>query len=92
MDLPRFDPLPAYNFLIVLLDTSSTFSTIKSGALGLALGGFTECSGLESSLETMEYREGGVNDRIQLAALDTLLPVCQHRKPSRIVTAVLEAF
>jgi phage tail-like protein len=64
MALPRFDPLPAFNFLIALLDTSSTFSAIKSGVMGLALGGFSECSGLESSLETTDYLEGGVNDRV----------------------------
>jgi phage tail-like protein len=64
MALPRIDPLPAFNFLIALLDTSSTFSAIKSGVMGLALGGFSECSGLESTLETTEYLEGGVNDRV----------------------------
>jgi phage tail-like protein len=64
MTLPRIDPLPAFNFLIALLDTSSDFSTIKSGVTGLALGGFSECSGLESTLETMDYLEGGLNDRV----------------------------
>ena len=64
MALPRIDPLPAFNFLIALLDTSSTFSAIKSGVMGLALGGFSECSGLESTLETTDYLEGGVNDRV----------------------------
>ena len=64
MALPRLDPLPAFNFMIALLDTSSTFSAIKSGVMGLALGGFSECSGLESTLETTEYLEGGVNDRV----------------------------
>lgn len=64
MALPRIDPLPAFHFLIALLDTSSTFSAIKSGVMGLALGGFSECSGLESTLETTEYLEGGVNDRV----------------------------
>jgi phage tail-like protein len=64
MALPRIDPLPAFNFLIALLDTSSSFSAIKSGVMGLALGGFSECSGLESTLEIEEYLEGGVNDRV----------------------------
>lgn len=63
MALPRIDPLPAFNFLITLLDNSSTFSTIKSAA-GLVVGGFSECSGLESTLETFDYLEGGVNDRV----------------------------
>lgn len=64
MAIPRLDPLPAFNFLIALLDTSSTFSAIKSGVRDLALGGFSECSGLESTLETFDYLEGGVNDRV----------------------------
>jgi phage tail-like protein len=63
MALPRLDPLPAFNFLITLLDTSSTFRTLK-GAAGLVIGGFSECSGLESTLETVDYLEGGVNDRV----------------------------
>ena len=71
MALPRLDPLPAFNFLIALLDTSSTFSTITSAVSGLALGGFSECSGLESTLETFDYLEGGVNDQV-------------HRFPTRM--------
>ncbi|HMN27367.1 MAG TPA: phage tail protein [Caldilineaceae bacterium] len=63
MAIPRIDPLPAFHFLITLLDTSSTFSTIKS-AVGAVVGGFSECSGLESTLETFDYLEGGVNDRV----------------------------
>ena len=64
MSLPRLDPLPAFNFLITLMDTSSDRSAIKSGVTSLALGGFSDCTGLESTLETFEYREGGLNDRI----------------------------
>jgi phage tail-like protein len=64
MTFPRLDPLPAFNFLITLIDNSSTFSAIKSGVTGLALGGFSECTGLETTLETVDYREGGVNDRV----------------------------
>ncbi len=63
MALPRLDPLPAFNFLITLLDTSSTFSTIMSYA-SLVVGGFSECTGLESTLDAYEYLEGGVNDRV----------------------------
>lgn len=64
IELPRFDPLPAFNFYISLLDLSSTFSTLKSGVTGFALGGFSECSGLDASLEVEEYKAGGVNDRV----------------------------
>jgi len=64
IELPRFDPLPAFNFYISLIDTSSTFSQLKTGVTGFALGGFTECTGLDASLEIEEFKEGGVNDRV----------------------------
>jgi phage tail-like protein len=61
----RADPLMAYNFLVSLLDSSSTLATVKSAALSaltdVALGGFTECSGLDTTLEIEEYKEGGRN-------------------------------
>jgi len=72
IDLPRFDPLPAFNFYIALLDLSSVGSALLSGFTSFALGGFSECSGLDASLEIEEYKEGGVNDRV-------------HRFPKRSV-------
>jgi phage tail-like protein len=61
----RADPVLSYNFLISLLDTSSTLSIIKTAALSavmdVALGGFSECSGLEMTLDIEEYEEGGRN-------------------------------
>jgi phage tail-like protein len=61
----RLDPLMGYNFLVSLLDTSSTLATLESAALSavtdVALGGFSECTGLDTTLETEEYREGGRN-------------------------------
>jgi phage tail-like protein len=70
MSLPRFDPLLAYNFQIALIDDSSALGLAGSVA-GTLLGGFTTCTGLETSLAIYEYAEGGVNDRI-------------HRFPERI--------
>src|SRR5688572_27423563 len=61
----RLDPVLAHNFLVSLVDTSSTMSLAKSAAISavgdVALGGFTECSGLEMSLKLEEYNEGGRN-------------------------------
>jgi phage tail-like protein len=71
MTFPRVDPLPAFNFTVALIDASSTFSTVTSTASGLLLGGFSECSGLEASLDITEYAEGGVNDRIHRFASRT---------------------
>ncbi len=61
----RSDPVLSHNFLISLLDTSSSLALAKSIALSaildVALGGFSECSGLEMSLDIEEYNEGGRN-------------------------------
>ena len=71
MTLPRFDPLPAFNFYVALVDDSSTFSHATSLIAPFILGGFSEVSGLESQLDVEEYSEGGVNDRV-------------HKFPSRL--------
>jgi phage tail-like protein len=60
---PLTDPLPSFNFIISLIDTSSTLGILQ-GVAGAVLGGFSECSGLDSALEIEEYKAGGVNDRI----------------------------
>jgi phage tail-like protein len=61
----RNDPLLNHNFIISLLDTSSSLGTLKSIAVSavsdIALGGFMECSGLEMSLEIKDFEEGGNN-------------------------------
>lgn len=61
----RSDPVLNHNFVISLLDTSSTLSAVTSVALGglldVVAGGFSECSGLEASLQIEEYKEGGLH-------------------------------
>lgn len=61
----RVDPVLSHNFLVSLLDTSSTWAIVKTAAtsavMDVALGGFSECSGLEMSLDVHEYEEGGRN-------------------------------
>jgi phage tail-like protein len=59
----RVDPYRGFNFLITLVDSTS------SAGSGSALtptqnspaGGFSECSGLEISMDIEEYKEGGNN-------------------------------
>lgn len=46
----RRDPFPAFRFQLQID--------------GIAAGGFSECSGLETAMEVVEYREGGVNDHV----------------------------
>jgi phage tail-like protein len=62
----RSDPLLAHNFLITLVDTSSSLtSKIATSAISdVALGGFSECTGLETTLDVEEYREGGRNGEV----------------------------
>lgn len=64
----RSDPVLNHNFVVSLIDTSSTLAILGSAALSaifdVALGGFSECSGLEMSLKTEDYREGGNNGAV----------------------------
>jgi len=46
----RKDPLPAFNFVVKLGQS--------------AAGSFTECSGLDVSMKTQDFQEGGLNDRV----------------------------
>ncbi len=61
------DPFPAFMFKVTLL---------KRDGSQLDVAGFSECSGLESTMALEEYPEGGVNDRV-------------HRFPSRFQFANL---
>jgi phage tail-like protein len=56
----RADPYPAFNFLVEIE--------------GILAGGFAECSGLQVETETVEYREGGVNDYVHRFAGPTKYP------------------
>lgn len=65
----RKDPITAYNFRINLLDsTESRGSAAASIALTPLvlnpLAGFSECTGLEMTLETEDYEEGGNNGTV----------------------------
>jgi phage tail-like protein len=54
----RDDPFRTYNFIITFIDSSSSSIATQKGS---AIGGFSECSGLEMSLQTEDYQEGGNN-------------------------------
>ena len=57
----RVDPFRAFNFLIRLIDTSTALTSVASAITTATQGGFSECSGLEVSMNVEEYREGGNN-------------------------------
>jgi len=61
----RSDPVLNHNFIVSLIDTSSALDAVmsigKSALFDVALGGFTECTGLEMAMKTEDYKEGGDN-------------------------------
>jgi phage tail-like protein len=57
----RIDPLGVFNFYLTLIDTSDVVGTLVSLAANYVVAGFSECSGLEASIDVFEYREGGQN-------------------------------
>jgi len=60
----RIDPYRAFNFLIRLTDTTTALTSIVSAITTATQGGFSECSGLEMSLDVEDYREGGNNNTV----------------------------
>ena len=58
----RNDPLGVFNFYLTLVDSSGISGTLISAAANYQAAGFSECSGLEATVEILEYKEGGLND------------------------------
>ncbi|MFZ0318999.1 MAG: phage tail protein [Candidatus Sulfotelmatobacter sp.] len=54
----RVDPYRAFNFLITLADSAGSSG---GAAQSTPAGGFSECSGIEMSMDIEEYKEGGNN-------------------------------
>lgn len=61
----RLDPLLNHNFVVTLVDTTSLLGALPTlmsgGVLAAVTAGFSECSGLEMSMQPEEYKEGGNN-------------------------------
>jgi len=62
--MSRTDPYRGYNFLITLMDSASVLGTVLSLISKMPVAGFSECTGLEMSLDIEEYKEGGNNGTI----------------------------
>jgi phage tail-like protein len=60
----RLDPFPAFNFLVTFVDTSNPKTTGLDAIRNTPLGGFSECGGLEMTLQVDEHREGGTNGKV----------------------------
>jgi len=62
--VPRQDPANGYNFLVSFVNSTSSLTTWLSGVSAYPMAGFSECSGLESSMQPEEHKEGGRNDTV----------------------------
>jgi phage tail-like protein len=60
----RIDPLGVFNFYLTLIDTSNVVGTLITAAMNYKVAGFSECSGLEATVEVIDYKEGGLNDYV----------------------------
>jgi len=58
------DPFRGFNFTVSLIDSSSLLSFAVTAIESAALAGFSECSGLEMSMDIEEYKEGGNNGTV----------------------------
>lgn len=58
------NPVRGYNFLVTLVEVNNSIAGLFSGSENVAMGGFSECSGLEMALQVEEYREGGNNGTV----------------------------
>jgi phage tail-like protein len=60
----RIDPLGVYNFYLTLLDSQNTVGTLITAAVNYFVAGFSECSGMDATIEVMDFKEGGLNSHV----------------------------
>ncbi len=65
MNGQRKDPVLGYNFAITLQDSSTAVATIAIAIGQAPQAGFSECSGLEISMQPEEYKQGGENGTVR---------------------------
>jgi phage tail-like protein len=70
----RTDPLGAYNFYITLIGSSNLAGTLISLVANYFVAGFSECTGLEATMEIFDYREGGQNSYVHRFATRAIYP------------------
>jgi phage tail-like protein len=56
------NPLPGFNFAVSFSESDLPASAIAGSGVSQVVAGFQEVSGLESSIQIQEYKEGGIND------------------------------
>jgi phage tail-like protein len=57
-------PVTVFNFTVRLIETAKPASALISAISAPVAGGFSECTGLEASMQIEEWREGGRNDAV----------------------------
>jgi phage tail-like protein len=64
----RIDPVLGHNFVISLVDTTTPLAFLEpfgaSFVSEVPVGGFSECTGIEMSMQPEEYKEGGRNGTV----------------------------
>jgi phage tail-like protein len=58
------DPLSVFNFYLSLVDSPVLSDALVSPPANYQVAGFSECTGLEATVEVIDYKEGGVNDYV----------------------------
>ena len=61
----RVDPYRGFNFSISMSDSTSALSIAFSISGVPSVGSFSECSGLDTTLDIEDYKEGGNNGLIR---------------------------
>jgi phage tail-like protein len=56
------NPLPGFNFAVTMAESEQVAGALAAGGVTQTIAGFQEVTGLESSIEIHEYKEGGRND------------------------------
>jgi phage tail-like protein len=55
-------PLPGFNFAVTMAESEQVAGALAAGGVTQTIAGFQEVTGLESSIEIHEYKEGDRND------------------------------
>lgn len=58
------DPLSVFNFYLSLVNSPVVSDGLAVPAGNYQVAGFSECTGLDATVEVIEYKEGGVNDYV----------------------------
>ena len=61
----RIDPYRSFNFSVSMTESNSTLSLVFGVSTLSSVGSFSECSGLDTTLDVEDYREGGNNGLVR---------------------------